>query len=266
MTGNPLTSVPHSFAVYIRHVQTLQLRAYQKHRRARMGTTPPHMYVCHLPLTQAWCSHSYIINRYLLPWNGRGSMLCIAELNVGGAGGGGGVVSNRHRSHIILYIWLLLFLLTLTLLLLGNSAPHSLNLLCLITATWKHALLLILHIQQYSELPSAYLLEENHYWLPAATLSGIKAQIHQKAAHSLELQPESITLLEELGKGEFGMVYKGEWTSSPGGPVQVAVKTLHSQEEENRYKLLKEAAIMGQFSHPNVVRLYGVVDKPNKVK
>ena len=89
--------------------------------------------------------------------------------------------------------------------------------------------------------------------------------MHQKAAHSLELQPESITLLEELGKGEFGMVYKGEWTSSPGGPVQVAVKTLHSQEEENRYKLLKEAAIMGQFSHPNVVRLYGVVDKPNKV-
>ena len=53
MTGNPLASVPHSFAVYIRHVQTLQPRAYQKHRRARMATTPPHMYVCHLPLTKA---------------------------------------------------------------------------------------------------------------------------------------------------------------------------------------------------------------------
>ena len=90
--------------------------------------------------------------------------------------------------------------------------------------------------------------------------------MHQKAAHSLELQPESITLLEELGKGEFGMVYKGEWTSSPRGPVQVAVKSLHSQEKDNKYKLLKEAAIMGQFNHPYVVRLYGVVDKPNKVK
>ena len=88
--------------------------------------------------------------------------------------------------------------------------------------------------------------------------------MHQKAAHSLELQPESISLLEELGKGEFGMVYKGEWTSSPGGPVQVAVKSLHSQEKD-KYKLLKEAAIMGQFNHPYVVKLYGVVDKPNKV-
>ena len=90
--------------------------------------------------------------------------------------------------------------------------------------------------------------------------------MHQKAAHSLELQPESISLLEELGKREFGMIYKGKWASSPKGVLQVAVKTLHSQEEENRYKLLKQAAIMGQLNHHHVVRLYGVSDKPNKVK
>ena len=29
--------------------------------------------------------------------------------------------------------------------------------------------------------------------------------------------------------------------------------------EEDRVKFLQEAAIMGQFSHPNVVKLYGVV-------
>ena len=120
-------------------------------------------------------------------------------------------------------------------------------------------------IQQYAELQSINLLEENQYWVPAATFSGIKAQIHQKSAHSFELQPESITLLEELGKGEFGMVYKGEWVGSPQGPLQVAIKSLHSQETENKYKLLKEAAIMGQFNHPYVVRLYGIIDKPNKV-
>ena len=69
----------------------------------------------------------------------------------------------------------------------------------------------------------------------------------------------------ELGEGEFGMVYKGKLAGSPQGPLQVAVKSLHRQEEESRCKLLKEAAIMGQFSHPYVVRLYGVVDQPNKV-
>ena len=87
----------------------------------------------------------------------------------------------------------------------------------------------------------------------------------KKAEQYFDLQPESITLLEELGKGEFGMVYKGEWVGSLQGPLQVAVKSLHRQVKESRYKLLKEAAIMGQFDHPYVVRLYGVIDKPNKV-
>ena len=119
--------------------------------------------------------------------------------------------------------------------------------------------------QQNAVLQSHYEMEESMYWAPAATVIAIKDQLHQKTNHSLELQPESITLLEEVGEGEFGMVYKGEWADSPQGPLQVAVKSLHKQEEESRYKLLKEAAIMGQFNHPSVVRLYAVIDKPNKV-
>ena len=47
---------------------------------------------------------------------------------------------------------------------------------------------------------------------------------------------------------------------SPEGDVPVAVKTLNpGVKEEDRVKFLQEAAIMGQFSHPNVVKLYGVV-------
>ena len=120
-------------------------------------------------------------------------------------------------------------------------------------------------MQHYTALQTQFVLDENIYWTPAATVSQIKAQLGKETNCSLELQPESITLLEELGEGEFGMVYKGEWVDSPQGPLQVAVKSLHRQEEENRYKLLKEAAIMGQFNHPNVVRLYGIIDTPNKV-
>ena len=121
-------------------------------------------------------------------------------------------------------------------------------------------------LQEYALLEGPQEEGEGLYWAPAPTVSGIKAQMSRKREHYLELQPESITLLEELGKGEFGMVHKGEWVSCSQQPLQVAVKSLHSQEKESRYKLLKEAAIMGQFNHPYVVRLYGVIDRPNKVK
>ena len=51
---------------------------------------------------------------------------------------------------------------------------------------------------------------------------------------------------------------KGIW-QSPGGAIEVAVKTIQSDSEEEKVKFLQEAAIMGQFRHPNVVKLMGVV-------
>ena len=49
------------------------------------------------------------------------------------------------------------------------------------------------------------------------------------------------------------------WFSS-NGPVDVAIKTLNDNiSEEEKVKFLQEAAIMGQFHHPNIVKLYGVV-------
>ena len=41
--------------------------------------------------------------------------------------------------------------------------------------------------------------------------------------------------------------------------MEVAVKTLKRGCEEDKVKFLQEAAIMGQFKHPNVVTTYGVV-------
>ena len=65
---------------------------------------------------------------------------------------------------------------------------------------------------------------------------------------------------QKLGSGEFGVVNLGLWSNGSTDPVQVAVKTLNSQcSESDRVKFLREAAIMGQFVHNNVVQLHGVV-------
>lgn len=81
-----------------------------------------------------------------------------------------------------------------------------------------------------------------------------------------EIAPEDVALLDELGKGEFGVVHRGRW-SSPSGPKEAAVKCLHGrQEEEKRVRLLQEAFTMGQFRHPHVVQLYGVVSTEDTVR
>ena len=62
-----------------------------------------------------------------------------------------------------------------------------------------------------------------------------------------------------LGSGQFGEVSKGIW-QSPMGAMDVAVKQLQpGTSEEEKVKFLQEAAINGQFRHPNVVQLMGVV-------
>ena len=46
----------------------------------------------------------------------------------------------------------------------------------------------------------------------------------------------------------------------------VAIKALiPTSSEIDKIKLLQEAATMGQFQHPNIVKLFGVVKKGNLV-
>jgi serine/threonine protein kinase len=54
--------------------------------------------------------------------------------------------------------------------------------------------------------------------------------------------------------------------SEGGEKIEVAVKTLkEGADKEDKIKFLQEAAIMGQFSHPNVVKLYGIVTEGEPV-
>ena len=74
------------------------------------------------------------------------------------------------------------------------------------------------------------------------------------------LLPQWYRTLGELGSGEFGIVTHGKWTPSPHKEVVVAVKSLNPDaSDKDRLRFIQEAAIMCQFDHKNVVKLYGVV-------
>ncbi|XP_078615635.1 uncharacterized protein LOC144884281 [Branchiostoma floridae x Branchiostoma japonicum] len=65
---------------------------------------------------------------------------------------------------------------------------------------------------------------------------------------------------EPLGKGEFGIVYRGVWRREDGQRIQCAVKTLTKERFETaQSEFFKEATIMCSMEHDNIVRLYGIV-------
>ena len=81
------------------------------------------------------------------------------------------------------------------------------------------------------------------------------------AVHSYqEFGVECIELLNKLGEGEFGEVYKAVLKSPTGTDQDVAVKLVKKgAPPEEKVKLLQEAAILGQFRHRHVVNLKGIV-------
>lgn len=77
---------------------------------------------------------------------------------------------------------------------------------------------------------------------------------------SWEVPRENVQILEELGLGNFGMVYRGLLNDN----VQVAIKTIAenaSQREKNEF--LNEASVMKNFSTFHIIKLLGVVSINN---
>ena len=67
--------------------------------------------------------------------------------------------------------------------------------------------------------------------------------------------------IKELGYGEFGVVTLATWTNDDT-PKQVAVKALNKRSsQKDKIKFFQEAALMAQFIHDNVIRMYGMVTK-----
>ena len=129
---------------------------------------------------------------------------------------------------------------------------------CLCVVDSSHANVLALRLLQQTSVLYVELIATMDFWLP-----GFKEEeIYQQMAshHYQEFDGECIELLTKVGEGEFGEVYKAVLKTPTGTSQDVAVKVVKKgAPQEERLKLLQEAAILGQFRHKHVVDLKGIV-------
>ncbi|XP_063775980.1 ephrin type-A receptor 5 isoform X4 [Pseudophryne corroboree] len=106
-------------------------------------------------------------------------------------------------------------------------------------------------------------------------LPGIKTYIDphtyedpSQAVHEFakEIDASCITIERVIGAGEFGEVCSGRIKLPGKREFSVAIKTLKvGYTDKQRRDFLGEASIMGQFDHPNIIHLEGVVTKSKPV-
>ncbi|XP_056145626.1 ephrin type-A receptor 6-like isoform X1 [Lampris incognitus] len=81
-----------------------------------------------------------------------------------------------------------------------------------------------------------------------------------------EIDPTQIRIERVIGAGEFGEVCSGRLQTPGKKEIAVAIKTLKGGfAERQRRDFLREASIMGQSNHPNIIKLEGVVTKSRPV-
>uniref|UniRef100_A0A1J3ILA5 Receptor-like serine/threonine-protein kinase n=1 Tax=Noccaea caerulescens TaxID=107243 RepID=A0A1J3ILA5_NOCCA len=89
----------------------------------------------------------------------------------------------------------------------------------------------------------------------AATATAI--ELNLRVFTYRELAEATGDFMEELGRGAFGIVYKGFLKFSGGSEITVAVKKLDRVAQENEKEFNNEVKVIGQIHHKNLVRLIG---------
>uniref|UniRef100_A0A3Q0SNP8 receptor protein-tyrosine kinase n=1 Tax=Amphilophus citrinellus TaxID=61819 RepID=A0A3Q0SNP8_AMPCI len=107
--------------------------------------------------------------------------------------------------------------------------------------------------------------------LASPTVAGVKIYVDpftyedpDQAIHEFakEIDVSCIHIEKVIGMGEFGEVCSGRLRAQGKREIYVAIKSLKAgYSDKQRRDFLSEASIMGQFDHPNIIRLEGVVTR-----
>ncbi|XP_004714049.1 ephrin type-A receptor 1 [Echinops telfairi] len=117
--------------------------------------------------------------------------------------------------------------------------------------------------QQRQRERGADVEHEDKLWLkPYVDLQAYDDPAQGALDFTHELDPAALVVDTVIGEGEFGEVYRGS-LRLPGQECKtVAVKTLKDTSPDGHWwSFLREATIMGQFSHPHILRLEGVITR-----
>ncbi|KAM9651286.1 ephrin type-A receptor 1 isoform 1-T1 [Trichechus inunguis] len=104
---------------------------------------------------------------------------------------------------------------------------------------------------------------EDKLWLkPYVDLQAYEDPAQGALDFTQELDPTGLVVETVIGEGEFGEVYRGSLQLPSQDCRTVAIKTLKDTSPDGQWwNFLREATIMGQFKHPHILRLEGVVTK-----
>ncbi|XP_017142316.1 tyrosine-protein kinase Fer isoform X3 [Drosophila miranda] len=99
------------------------------------------------------------------------------------------------------------------------------------------------------------IMHQYHIELPVTVKSGAILR-RPVCRERWELSNDDVVLLERIGRGNFGDVYKAKLKSTK---LDVAVKTCRmTLPDEQKRKFLQEGRILKQYDHPNIVKLIGI--------
>uniref|UniRef100_K9INJ6 Ephrin type-A receptor 1 n=1 Tax=Desmodus rotundus TaxID=9430 RepID=K9INJ6_DESRO len=104
---------------------------------------------------------------------------------------------------------------------------------------------------------------EDKLWLkPYVDLQAYEDPAQGALNFTQELDPAWLIVDTVIGEGEFGEVYQGTLRIPSQECKTVAIKTLKDTSPDGHWwNFLREATIMGQFNHPHILHLEGVVTK-----
>uniref|UniRef100_A0A3B3H4L6 Ephrin type-B receptor 3 n=1 Tax=Oryzias latipes TaxID=8090 RepID=A0A3B3H4L6_ORYLA len=112
---------------------------------------------------------------------------------------------------------------------------------------------------EYTEKLQQYISPGVKVYIDPFTYEDPNDAVHEFAK---EIDISCVKIEEVIGAGEFGEVCRGRLKQPGRREMVVAIKTLKAgYTERQRRDFLAEASIMGQFDHPNVIRLEGVLTR-----